>query len=722
MCFSRVLKRIEILILFFILTINSCDGQAGTFPAYQVLNRIIGYENAQRFVFQLIEDDESSGVYSIKIDNNKVIVKANTQVALCRGAYDYLRNECHSIVSWSGDRITIPDHLEPFQKEVKSPFKYHYYMNTVTHGYTTPFWGWERWERELDWMAMHGLDMPLIAGAHEAILYRTFQKVGLEDEEIMEYFSGPAHFPWNRMGEISGWDGPLPNTFFQKQVELTHKMLGRMDELEMSPIVHAFAGFVPKAINRLYPDEEVRELGWGGFKEKVHILAPHSELFATLGTMYIQEWEKEFGKNKFYLADSFNEMDVPLSDDPQVASRELAGYSEAVYKPISAANPDAVWVMQGWTFPYYRKNGELFWTPERLQAMMSKIPDDKLLVLDMANEYNALFWKIDYSWEMYEGFFGKQWIYSFIPNMGGKVPLNGVLDFYATAPKEALEYKKNTGLVGFGFAPEGIENNEVIYELLTDWGWRNEEIDLDSWLEMYSYSRYGGYPEKMKEAWELLRTSALGTFTDHPRFRFQFRPGGNYRNTVHKSDAFDAAVVAFLSCEDELRKSELYICDAIELTVQVLGHHVDELLEKAAKSKKRETKFRYYTEAVDLMQSIDRLLASHPNHKLSNWVKLARDFGDTPAESNYYESNAKRLITTWGGDVNDYAARTWSGLIGDYYATRWKKWIEAKKNGVHFDMLKWEESWINEPWEESTKAYDDPLEKAKGLVQTYINH
>ena len=678
--------------------------------ALNVLNRMLGEEKASIFEFHFWE----SGIhdyYSVLVENGKVHVSGSSVTALTRGAYDYLRNSCQSIISWSGNNINIPKQLPEVNKTVQSPFQYRYYMNTVTHGYTTPYWGWKRWEKELDWMAMHGMNMPLIAGAHEAILYRVFEKLGLNEQEILDYFSGPAHFPWNRMGNIGGWDGPPPASFFQKQIDLNHKMLNRMKELQMEPIVHAFAGFVPKGISCIYPNEKVRELGWGGFDEKVHILSPESDLFMKIGKMYIEEWESEFGKGKYYLADSFNEMDVPLDNDPEIARQELAAYGEVVYKPIREANPDAVWVMQGWTFPYHRdKEGRLFWTPERLNAMMSKIPDDKLLILDMANEYNALFWKIDYSWEMYKGFFGKQWIYSFIPNMGGKVPLNGVLEFYATAPKKALQYEDKGNLAGFGFAPEGIENNEVIYELLTDWGWQTNEINLDEWLEVYCKARYGAYPEKMKESWDLLRTSCFGTFTDHPRFRYQFRPGGRSRGSVHQSEDFEKAVQLFLECSDELQGSSLYVFDAIELGAQLLGIKVDEKLHEAQRANK-ELSYSIYQEAINQMNFIDRLLASHPNHKLENWVNLARNFGDTSEEKQYYESNAKRLNTTWGGGVNEYAARTWNGLIGTYYAPRWQVWLDAQKSGESFDMLKWEEEWIQSEYKNETVPFEDPLKE-----------
>ena len=698
------------LLAFVMFSCTANDSVKTEQAATNVLIRTIGENDASKFEFKYVKT-EAHDSYSIRVENNRVYVSGSSATAMCRGAYDYLRNECNSVISWSGNRINVPEQLPVVDKKGNAPFKYRYYMNTVTHGYTTPYWGWERWEKEIDWMAMHGMNMPLIGGAHEAILYRVFEKIGLTQDEILDYFSGPAYFPWNRMGNIGGWDGPPPASFFNKQIELNHKMLDRMRELEMHPIVHAFAGFVPKGISRVYPDENVRELGWGGFEEKVHILSPESDLFMKIGKMYIEEWEKEFGKQEFYLADSFNEMDVPLSDDPEIAKKELAAYGEAVYKPIREANPDAVWVMQGWTFPYHRdKDGKLFWTPERLRAMLSKIPDDKLLILDMANEYNALFWKIDYSWKIYQGFFGKQWIYSFIPNMGGNVPLNGVLDFYATAPKQALQYKYKGNLVGFGFAPEGIENNEVVYELLSDWGWRTEEIDLDSWLEMYCKARYGGYPPEMKKSWDLLRKSCYGTFTDHPRFRYQFRPGKKGKGTVHQSEDFTKAVKMFLACSEELKGNELYVFDAIELGTQLLGLEVDNKL-YAAQSAPRSESFKLYEEAISELKFIDRLLASHPNHKLGNWVELARNFGNTPEEKQYYESDAKRLITTWGGDVNEYAARTWNGLIGTYYAKRWEMWLNAKKKNTGFDMLKGEEEWIQSEYINETIPFDNPLEE-----------
>jgi hypothetical protein len=85
--------------------------------------------------------------------------------------------------------------------------------------------------------------------------------------------------------------------------------------------------------------------------------------------------------------------------------------------------------------------------------------------------------------------FGKQWVYSTIPNMGGKTAFTGFLDYYASGHVEALRSTNRGRLIGYGFAPEGIENDEVLYELLSDAAWTLSKIDLDQWIPQYLKAR-----------------------------------------------------------------------------------------------------------------------------------------------------------------------------------------------------------------------------------------
>ena len=80
-------------------------------------------------------------------DPLQIIANSLTTVAtkdLLTFIMDYVKKENAGIVSWSGNRCELPEHLNACDKySVVSPFKYHYYFNVVTYGYTMPYWDWE---------------------------------------------------------------------------------------------------------------------------------------------------------------------------------------------------------------------------------------------------------------------------------------------------------------------------------------------------------------------------------------------------------------------------------------------------------------------------------------------------------------------------------------------------------------------------------------------------
>ena len=191
---------------------------------------------------------EGKTFFKYRVDHGVLKIEGNSPVALCRGFYDFVKSNHAGLYSWSGNNIRFPQQLtEGTAKEVTSPFAHHYMFNVCTYGYSMPYWDWERWEKEIDWMALHGIDMPLALVGYEAIIARVWKKMGLTDEEINSYFVGPAHLPWMRMGNVSGIDGPLNEDWHRQQIALQHKILNRMKSLGMKPICPGFPGFIPEA-------------------------------------------------------------------------------------------------------------------------------------------------------------------------------------------------------------------------------------------------------------------------------------------------------------------------------------------------------------------------------------------------------------------------------------------------------------------------------------------
>lgn len=705
---------------------------AGKDPAMDVIKRFMPDGNTPQIKLSTLPKVDRCDQFEVSVRKGRIEIAGSSPTAQCRAFYDYLRGEGAGIASWSGNRADLPSVLENMApRRVVSPTAHHFYFNPVTYGYTMPYWNWARWEQEIDWMALHGIDMPLALVANEAITARVWRKLGLTEEEISEYFVGPAYLPWMRMGNISGLNSPMPAEWQTGQVELQHKILDRMRSLGMKPICPGFAGFVPKAMRRLYPDLEIVETSWGGAFHN-WMVAPNEELFTKIGEMFIREWEAEFGPNEHYIVDSFNELEIPFPphETPE-RYKLLANYGETVYSSIKAGNPNAVWVMQGWMFGYQRH----IWDYKTLEALVSRVPDDKMMLLDLSVDYSMIYWGNGANWEFYKGFYNKPWVYSVIPNMGGKCGLTGVLDFYANGHLAALRSANRGRLEAIGMAPEGIENNEVVYELMADAGWSRDSIDTKEWLRNYSQCRYGNVSPAVDSLWSGLCRSVYGSFTDHPRYNWQLRPGMLRRGSINASVDFFGAVEDFTDGCASLIKNDtspdalkLLSSDVVEFAVAYLGGKAELLtmeIDDAYMMAQWERAAQLEARFDSLMTGMDRLLESHPTQRLAYWLDFARAWAGrntTDVErqkqlADYYEADARRIVTIWGPPVDDYSARIWSGLIRDYYLPRWRAYFKMKHTGEPFDFAAWELDWVeNQRGISECTPYDDPIAAAVELV------
>ena len=113
---------------------------------------------------------------------------------------------------------------------------------------------------------------------------------------------------------------------------------------------------------------------------------------------------------------------------------------------------------------------------------------------------------------------------------------------------------------------------------------------------------------------------------------------------------------------------------------------------QAYKNKNYEAMQRAYEAAERIMNDADDLLCAKPEFSFYHWLSDARKWGNEDnGLCNYYETQARTLLTVWGGPVlNDYANRLWGGLLSDYYwRIRWQVFMQGAMNavraGVDFD-------------------------------------
>jgi len=60
-------------------------------------------------------------------------------------------------------------------------------------------------------------------------------------------------------------------------------------------------------------------------------------------------------------------------------------------------------------------------------------------------------------------------------------------------------------MIGIGLTPEGIEQNDIMYDFMMETTWYTSPVDLDIWVSNYTHRRYGVIDEDLMSAWNLLQ-------------------------------------------------------------------------------------------------------------------------------------------------------------------------------------------------------------------------
>ncbi len=665
--------------------------------ALEVINRFTDGKMKVRVELTLSKSADGCDCYSYSATDKELTVRASSGVAACRGFYDYMKSKHAGYCGWSGKRMVVPKDMRQESVTRQSQFRDHQYMNVVTYGYSSPYWDEARWDEEIDWMALHGIDMPLMLVGAEQIYREVFYDMGLTKAEIDEWEVGPAHLPWFRMGNLSGnsFDGPLGEEWNVRQRALAHHLLSRMRALGMKPVCPAFGGFVPKAFT-LHHSGSTEATGWDWIPAdyRNYRLSPGSAAFVEVGRRFIQKWEEEYGVGKYYLSDSFNEMMIPSS------SETLTQFGDSIFKSISegSRNPDATWVTQGWTFVYQSDK----WNNTKFKALTQNIPDNRFMVLYMSPEYGP-----EKCWETYSGFDGKEWCYTMLPNMGGKTFWTGNLENYAQKYLNDLYTSTSKGnCTGFGMTPEGIENNELLYELICDTGWKKEgeTIDLDKWFEQYASCRYGKSTEAEREFFNVLRKTVYSRYIDHPRFGWQVGNNVTSMGNATLDSAFYQGVETLFSNLKQLKRdrTQLLENELIEASVLYACGCVEKVTGEVLKIKDNQKVASSVIDGLDdLMLDIDAVLELHPLCRLDRWEDMALRMASEDSVKLRNARNARRIVTAWYGDhsydepVQDYAAKLWSGLMRDFYRPRLVNTLRQKMGLIPtFDHIAFENEFI----------------------------
>ena len=639
---------------------------------------------SRKFRIELVRGDRE--FYEVGYRKGKVVVRGNSYVNIAYGIHQYLKNRLGIQLSWNSMHASLPRVLPPWNKQERheTDIKYRYYLNYCTHSYSMAFWDWKRWEQEIDWMALHGINLCLDIVGTDVVWKNVLEQLGYTRPEIDAIIAGPAFQAWWLMNNMEGWGGPNSDAWYAQREALQKKIVARMNELGVNVCLPGYSGMVPHdARERL--GLNVSDPGmWCGYKRPAFLL-PTDSRFSSIATLYYKEQQRLYGTASFYSMDPFHE-------GGSVDGVDLAAAGEAIMREMKRVNPRAVWVVQAWQACPHTE-------------MIRSLQNGDMLVLDLFAESRPQWGDPASTWYRKNGFEGHDWAFCMLLNYGGNVGLFGKLQHLIDEYDKAYHSPFATTMRGVGLTMEGIENNPVMYELLTDlpWHkWSEGKIDWRDWLDRYLRARYGNIVNaRVSEAWRLLATSIYGCPADdveqgcHESV-FCARPSLDVRQVSSWAETTDyyepdsvirAAQLMREASAEIAHPNANFRYDLVDICRQAnaeKGRLIYAEIVAAYKAKDR-LMFRHATQRfLALMLEQDSLLATIPAFTLDRWISQARALGTTRAESDHYEWNARTQITVWGnreaaeqGGLREYAHKEWSGVLRDFYYPRWQMYFKA---------------------------------------------
>ncbi|MBR5698232.1 MAG: alpha-N-acetylglucosaminidase [Prevotella sp.] len=648
---------------------------------------------SKKFKISLVKNEPSTtAFFELSQSGNKVCVKGDSWVSIATGVNWYLKHYCGIHITWNNPTAKLPATLPRVEKPERheTTLTLRYDFNYCTFSYTMAFWDWERWQQEIDWMALHGVNLPLAVVGEECVWRNMLLRLGYTKQEVNDFIAGPAFLAWWEMNNLEGWGGPLPDAWYQQQEVLQKKILKRMKEWGMEPVLPGYSGMVPSNAREKLGLNVADGGTWNGYTRPA-FLQPTDERFHEIATLYYKELTALFGKANYYSMDPFHE-------GGNTEGVDLDASGKAIMREMKEANPKSTWVIQGW-----QENPR--------EELIGNLPNGDLLILDLFSECRPK-WGVASIFQSDKGYGHHNWLFCLLENFGGNVGLHGRMDQLLSNFAQTKTNPKASHLRGIGFTQEGSENNPVMFELMSELPWIGLTPNpsgrgglegaafKEQWLRDYCFARYGVHDKAIEDAWMILANSIYncpaGNNQQGPHESiFCGRPSqNNYQvsswskmSNYYDPDDTRRAALLFASVAEKYRGNNNYEYDLVDIVRQALADQGRVQYQQAMadyKAFRRESFQRDSQRFLEMILDQDRLLGTRSEFRLGHWTEQARSLGTTPEEKDQYEWNARVQITTWGnricaddGGLRDYAHKEWQGLLKDFYHMRWAAYFKA---------------------------------------------
>lgn len=613
---------------------------------------------ADQFVLKTIDSDNGYDCYEIYSEDKKVVLAGNSPLSQAMAYYDYL-GRYHGVVITSGDYDISTISSAPLPEEkINRTIKRKIRAMTSYEAFSLSgnFRGFDRWEKEIDFMAMHGFNRALQPVGFDGVLFRTLTDIGMPENFCLEFSSGPAFLMNQLTGNIAGTNSVNSKEYLERKITVGKLISDRERSLGIEPIFPAAIPSVPFSLRKKYIKMDIFKAPmWYNFPP-IFFIRPKNAFFSVFNKKFLTVQREALGETHSYIFEGVYE------SDKKGYNSHLADLGKALEEMLNEFDKDAVCYLHTSSI-----NADFF----------KSCSGDKYIFLDdcaMSKNSDILSDK-KYIPEVSGNRYGRTGIYGNVQklcdNPFANSELGGALAFdtfdvnpvYCAAALKAIT------------AADSFERDDFIRDFCTK-RYKTDSFsdDIISLIDLCSSDECTGSIICARPCTNVKHTAPYDTMERSYDF--------------HKLYPIAQRII-----NSEDKKIDAMRADIQSIVRQFLSDLAYPVYIKATEFF-REKNVRNFEQAsnlfLEICEDIDRLLRTREETNFCTKYVEAQELGSSQEEKESLQINFLLLHTIWGpfdhSILYDTVWNEWGGLVKDYYEARWHMYYRSL--AAYFDNPK----------------------------------
>lgn len=662
-----------------------------------------------RFTYEIIEKTDKRDFYGYKEKDGKIHLYGTDKVCVAKAFGKYVQNCTGKCTApFCAEKLTITQAVLPdeeFSEYIDQKWRvfgdYTFYSNEAWR------WDFEEWEYFLDILAINGINMAVNLVGNEGLCFYTLLKMDYPQSFALEFISGPAFYAWQMSNRFDNYVPDKSFEHIERSLEMGKKIVQRMKDLGITPVLSTFSGLVPMITPKLFDSKQVAITDkWAGFA-KTYKLRIDSVNFRRFFLKYLELQEEHIGHSDFFLC---NQM---CASSIGTKKKEIAHIENSARELDRAMD-------------FFNENATLVFTSEGYRKEFA----------DRISRCDVLVFDIDSSMHEKTDFFsGHEFILGNSQHNNSHNSMQG--DITEVAENQYIICKeKCSNCAGTGLFPESLRQNPMFFSLSFDALTENKKINLDNWYKKYELARYGKTDDNSSERLALyLKTcyssehsavsvgSAICT-----RPQLNLRHTGLYDRVEPLYNNADLLRI-YRSLEALDADTEGFRYDLVNIAKQLLDNDAF-FLHKEIATLYRDRKMEPYKEKtekfLEIIDDVNEILVTNRFFNASCIIDELKKIASSEDELTYFIINFIASIGLWGPMIEDnhrydYGWQLLGNFLPCYQKIRWEKFFEHLSG--QFRFLGFQEKSHKQSYDRdifvSNPFYSDMARFEQGVILTF---